>query len=107
MKFSELITELEELAYLGYYTRSKISWWLMKYEKRYIGLSKNRDILNLEFPEVNLRDSKHFIKEMLFIELYEYLERAESITNEKIDLSSIIKKTKKHYGNNRKIKTNK
>ena len=85
MKFSDLICELESLSAEGLFTRGKIAWWLMKYEEMYLELSRTKDTLEVEFPGRNLRLHKEFIKELLFIELYESLE----ISFEKTDSDMI------------------
>ena len=98
MKFSDLICELESLSAEGLFTRGKIAWWLMKYEEMYLGLSRTKDTLEVEFPGRNLRTHKEFIKELLFIELYEGLElsfaKTDSDSKKQIDLNEIINKIK-------------
>ncbi|MCH3885669.1 hypothetical protein [Tenacibaculum aquimarinum] len=100
MKFNDLILELENLSSKGFSSRGKIAWWLIKYEKRYQGLSKIKNTLSVEFPNQNLRKQKGFIKELLFIELYEYLNKvfdnSKNIVNnhEDINLNDIINKIK-------------
>jgi hypothetical protein len=98
MNFNDLIKELENLANKGFYTRGKIAWWLIKHEERYKGLSKIKYTLEAEFPDRNLREQKSFIKELLFLELYEVLDMSfknSSHTNkEEIDLNSNINKIK-------------
>jgi hypothetical protein len=110
MRFIDLIEELEQLADNGFYTRDKISWWLIKYEERYIGLGKIKDTLKTEFPKANLRTHKNFIKELLFIELYEDLEKINdesksNLDNKKININEVINKIKTSTnGLNRKDK---
>ncbi|GAB1858048.1 hypothetical protein MHTCC0001_28850 [Flavobacteriaceae bacterium MHTCC 0001] len=99
MKFSDLISELESLSSDdGFYSRDKVAWWLIKYEKAYEELSRIKNILEAEFPNRNLRTQKIFIKELLFIELYEGLEisfeNSELKVEESIDLNEIINKIK-------------
>jgi len=98
-KFSDLIKELESLSSTeGFYTRDKVAWWLIKYEGMYEELSKTKDTLEAEFPSRNLRVHKEFIKELLFIELYEGLElsfaKTDSDSKKQIDLNEIINKIK-------------
>ncbi len=94
MKFSDVINELESLSTEGIYTRGKVAWWLIKYEENYKGLNRIKNTLEVEFPNRNLRAQKLFIKELLFIELYEGLyEVFESFTpnNSKgVDLNGFI-----------------
>lgn len=110
MKFSDLIEEFEALASSeGLYSRDKIAWWLIKYEERYAGLSNIKNTLEAEFPNRNLRELKEFIKELLFIELYERLdkrlENTSNISSKEIDLNDIIVKIKTSTnGLNRKDK---
>lgn len=109
IKFSDLIDELENLSNKGFYTRGKIAWWLIKHEKGYEELSKIKDTLEAEFPNQNLREQKTFIKELLFIELYEDLnivfDNSKNNNQEEINLDSIIKKIKTSTnGLNRKDK---
>tara|TARA_R110002074_G_scaffold169778_1_gene331620 strand:- start:387 stop:749 length:363 start_codon:yes stop_codon:yes gene_type:complete len=99
MKFSDLIEELEALASSeGLYCRDKVAWWLIKHEKGYKGLSRIKDTLEAEFPDRNLRAQKSFIKELLFIELYEGLyksfENSKPTSKEDINLNDIIRKIK-------------
>ncbi len=99
MKFSDLIKELDALASSeGFYSRDKVAWWLIKYEKSYKALSRIKDTLEVEFPDRNLRAQKSFIKELLFLELYEGLdkgfEKSKSRSKEDIDLNDIINKIK-------------
>ncbi len=109
MKFKDLIEELETLSDKGSYSRSKVAWWLIKYEKRYKELSRIKDTLEAEFPDRNLREHKLIIKELLFIELYEALdmsyEKSNPTSKEEIDLNDIINKIKTSTnGLNRKDK---
>ena len=98
MKFSELLQELESLSSAGLFTRGKVAWWLIKYEEMYIELSRTKDSLEAEFQGRNLRAHKEFIKELLFIELYEGLElsfeKTDSDSKKQIDLNEIINKIK-------------
>jgi len=109
MKFKDLIEELETLSDKGSYSRNKVAWWLIKYEKRYKKLSRIKDTLEAEFPDRNLREHKSIIKELLFIELYEALDNSYENSNpncmEEIDLNEIINKIKTSTnGLNRKDK---
>jgi len=98
MKFSELLEELESLSSEGLFTRGKVAWWLIKYKEMYIEFSRTKDTLEAEFPSRNLRAHKEFIKELLFIELYEGLElsfeKTDSDSKKQIDLNEIINKIK-------------
>ena len=98
MKFSDLMEELESLSDEGLFTRGKVAWWLIKYEGMYIEFSRTKDTLEAEFPSRNLRAHKSFIKELLFIELYESLEisfeKTDSDSKKQIDLNEIINKIK-------------
>tara|TARA_R110002073_G_scaffold128123_1_gene273789 strand:- start:329 stop:691 length:363 start_codon:yes stop_codon:yes gene_type:complete len=99
MKFSDLIEELESLSVSkGFYSRDKVAYWLIKYEEGFKELSQIKDTLEAEFPNKNLRAQKSFIKELLFIELYEGLEKSfdnsKPRSKEDIDLNDIINKIK-------------
>jgi len=73
VKFSELLEELKSLSDEGFYTRGKIDWWLLKYEKRYQSLSKDFNILKAEFPKSDIDGHKLLKKESAFIKLYDSL----------------------------------
>ena len=96
MRFSELIEELKSLADKGFYTRGKIDWWLLKYEKRYQSLSKDFDLLKAEFPKSDIDRHKLLKRESEFIRLYDSLHevsehyRNNGISNELVNINEII-----------------
>lgn len=96
IKFSELIAELKSLADEGLYTRGKIDWWLLKYEKRYQSLSKDFDLLKFEFPKSDIDGHSLLKKESEFIRLYESLYevsehyRDEKLNKELVNINEII-----------------
>lgn len=100
MKFSELVEELKLLTDKGLCARAKIEWWLLKYEERYKSLSKDLDLLKIEFPKANIGEHKLLKKESEFIKLYDKLyEVSEQRMNsnnyqELIDISCIINEIK-------------
>jgi hypothetical protein len=111
MTFNEVLKELELLSDARYYSRAKIVWWLIKYEELFIGLSKTKNTLEIEFPKSNLRKHKEFIKELLFLELYSDLDRIfnndenQVLKDEQVDLCKVINKIKNSTnGLNRKDK---
>ncbi|MDB0600264.1 hypothetical protein PL373_03730 [Tenacibaculum maritimum] len=86
MKFSELIEELKSLADKGLYTRGKIDWWLIKYEKPYQSWSRDFDLLKVEFPNSDIDGHKLLKKQSAFLKLYDSLyEVSENYRNEKLD----------------------
>lgn len=96
MKFKELIEELKSLSNEGLYTRGKIDWWLLKYEKRYQSLSKDFDLLKAEFPKSDIDGHKLLKRESAFIKLYESLYevseyyRDENLDKELVNINEII-----------------
>ena len=96
MKFKELIEELKSLSDKGFYTRGKLDWWLLKYEKRYQSLSKDFDLLKAEFPKSDIDEHKLLKREFEFIKLYDSLYevsehyRKNSINKELVNISEII-----------------
>ena len=98
MKFSDVINDLESLSTEGIYTRGKIAWWLIKYEENYKELNRIKYTLEAEFSNRKLRTQKLFIKELLFIELYEGLyeifENYPPNNNKGIDLNGILNRIK-------------
>lgn len=96
MKFSTLIEELKSLAEEGLYTRGKIDWWLLKYEKRYQSISKDFDILKSEFPDSDIDGHKMLKKEFAFIKLYNSLYevsdcyRNQNLDKELVNINEII-----------------
>lgn len=95
MTFKEVIKELESLSSnSGLYSRDQIAWWLIKFENTYEKLCNMKQILEVEFPGVNLSECKPFYKESLFIELYDNLnfhyENSNSSDVANINLDKII-----------------
>ena len=87
MRFKEIVEELESLSISeGFYSRGKIDWWLLKYEKRYQSLSKDFDLLKAEFPKSDIDEHKLLKRESEFIKLYESLyEVSEYYRDENLD----------------------
>jgi len=96
IKLSELKTQLESLADKGLYTRGKIDWWLLKYEKPYQSVCNNFSILKAEFPDTDIDGHKMLKREFAFKKLYESLNevsdcyRSQNLDKELVNINEII-----------------
>lgn len=96
IKLSNVKAELKSLAHEGLYTRGKIDWWLLKYEKPYKSICKTFEILKAEFPNSDINRHKMLKKEYAFIKLYESLYevsdcyRSQNLDKELVNINEII-----------------
>ena len=96
IKLSEVKAELSSLGDEGLFTRGKIDWWLLKYEKPYKSVCKTFEILKAEFPNSDIDGHKMLKREYDFIKLYDSLYevsdcyRSQNLDKELVNINEII-----------------
>jgi hypothetical protein len=96
MKISNQIKELKSLeSSEGFYSRDKISWWLIKYEEEYYKQLNFFESIPLDID--NPRNLTKYTKESQFLDLYEALNKVlsfhnnESYFKEQLEVYELVK----------------